>query len=81
MGCSFTDLGDLAAFGGSLLGALVIFVYPGSAFGGGWGLGGLGDAIFSGRSMVWRMTQIQMCGNLVGISLIIVHFLGWCHIS
>ena len=79
LGCSFTDLGDLAAFGGSLLG-LVIFVYPGSASGGGWGLGGLGDAIFSGRSMV-RMTQIQTCGNLVGISLIIVHFLGWCHIS
>ena len=65
LGCSFTDLGVLAAFGGSLLG-LVIFVYPGSASGGGWGLGGLGDAIFSGRSMV-RMTQIQTCGNLVGI--------------
>jgi len=29
LGCSFSDLGVLAAFGGSLLGALVIFVYPG----------------------------------------------------
>lgn len=29
LGCAFTDLGVLAAFGGSLIGAAVTMVYPG----------------------------------------------------